>query len=270
MADGKHSEEALGKAARPAPSIKSDAPAKPGTKPATKTRRRGPQHAEPTAKKAPAKTAAAVSDEVAESRRSRRTRDLIAEGRAAAMRGAMRAGAGGKPSVTGRAVGGAAAGAAVGSAIAPGPGTAVGAAVGGVGGALAGRAAKKAYKLARHASPGARKLIVAEFLVCMAIAALSPLSDRKKDETAGRMMKRLTAIMGVFFILGLVSAAGRGPSKFAAGFGGLITAALALSERDVFLKIATTIGSPEPAAVSDEVAMDVITGARAGGEVGQP
>lgn len=73
----------------------------------------------------------------------------------------------------------------------------------------------------------------------MIVAALSPLTDRKKDETSAAMMKRLTAIMAVFLFLGLVSAAGRGASKFAAGFGGLVTIALAVSNRDLFTKVGT-------------------------------
>jgi hypothetical protein len=108
--------------------------------------------------------------------------------------------------------------------------------VGGAGGAASGRKAKRAYDSAVRGNGGARKAIVAEFAVCVVIAALSPMTD--VNEAPGKWMKRMAAIMGLFFILGLVSAAGRGPAKAAAGFGGLVTVVLALSERDLFTKLA--------------------------------
>jgi hypothetical protein len=146
-----------------------------------------------------------------------------------------------KPSVTGRAIGGAAAGAAAGTAINPGVGTAVGAVVGGAGGAIGGAHAKKAYKLATRTNGHARKIVVAEFAVCVVIAALSPMT--KRDEPPGAFMKRMTAICGVFFLLGIVSAGGRGAARAAAGFGGIITVALAVSERDLFMKITSVFQS---------------------------
>lgn len=111
--------------------------------------------------------------------------------------------------------------------------------VGGTGGALAGAKAKKAYKMALRSNLGARRAIVAEFMVCMVVVALSPLTDRKANEGPVVFMRRMTAVMALFFILGLISAAGRGASQFAAGFGGLVTVALVLSNRDLFTKLST-------------------------------
>jgi len=147
--------------------------------------------------------------------------------------------------VVGRATSGAAAGAASGAAIGAavpvvGPlvGGATGAVVGGAGGAVSGAKAKKAYKAAMRAGTGnARKVIVAEFAICAVIAALSPMTDTAKAPTS--WMKRMTAIMGLFFILGLISAGGRGASRAAAGFGGIVTVALLISERDVLVKLAS-------------------------------
>jgi hypothetical protein len=173
--------------------------------------------------------------------------------RRAAIRGTT-----GKPSVAGRGASGAAAGgasgAAIGGAVGGPPGAAVGAAVGAVGGgttsAVSGAKARREYRrsLARVDTAGPRRLIVAEFLVCTVVAALSPLTDPKagqpEGERPGALMKRLTAIAGLFFILGLVSAAGRSSARAAAGFGGLVTVALLISQRSLFVKMADVLGGP--------------------------
>jgi hypothetical protein len=115
--------------------------------------------------------------------------------------------------------------------------------VGGIGGAIGGARAKKAYKAAMRTNGRARQAIVAEFAVCIVIAALSPLTDRRKTETPGGFMKRMTALMAVFLILGLISSFGRTASRLAAGVGGLVTVALAVSERDLFTKVGGIFGS---------------------------
>lgn len=205
----------------------------PNPKPGTTSkapRRQGPQHAAGGAKGPSGAAKAAQS--------RKRQQAILDEARSYAHREALKAGSGGKPSVTGRALGGAAAGAAAGGAIGNAPGAAVGAGIGGISGAMAGRTAKKAWRMASHASPRTRRIIVAEFLICMIIVGLSPLTPKRKDETWPFMAKRLTAIMGVFLILGLLSAAGRGAAKFAAGVGGLVTLGLLLAERDLFTQAA--------------------------------
>jgi hypothetical protein len=157
-----------------------------------------------------------------------------------------------KPSVVGRGAAGAAAGAGTGAAlgsVVPGVGTAVGAgvgtALGGAGGAISGAKAKKNYKQAMRGSGGGRRIIVIEFIVCMVVAALSPLTDKHRDEPPGAFMKRMTAIMGLFFILALVSAGGRGAAKAAAGLGGLVTVALFVSNRSLFGKLAAMFNSTD-------------------------
>jgi hypothetical protein len=171
-------------------------------------------------------------------RRGERARVLREEASAAANRSALRAASGGKPSITGRAVGGAAAGVATGAVVGGPPGAAVGGVVGGIGGAVGGAKAKKAYRLATRTNGPQRRVLVVEFAICIVIAALSPLTDRRKEEGPGTYMKRLTAIMGVFLVLALVSGMGRTASRAAAGIGGLMTVALMVSERDLFSKIA--------------------------------
>ncbi len=231
-------------------------PVKPSTAPSGKNRDSAPKHdrdARPKTPRAPAaarkstpRKAASVSAPRATSSpmsvpgsasRARGHSERVARAAESyANRQAYRA-THGKPSVTGRAASGAAAGAAAGTAIAPGIGTAVGAGVGGIGGGLAGASAKKAYKVATRANGQARRIIVAEFALCAVIVALSPLTDEKKDEKPGHWMKRMTAVMALFFLLGLISAAGTGAARVAAGFGGIVTVALAVGERNLFTKI---------------------------------
>lgn len=218
------------------PIIQDDPPAKPGTG-ATKTRRRKPQHNETKAPAAPASPGGP-------SAKQKRHEAVTEAARDYANRKAYQA-TNTKPSVTGRAAAGAASGGVAGAALAGPPGAVAGAALGGTAGAFAGRKAKKAYKAAMSASPGMRRIIVAEFLICMIIIALSPMTDRRKDELPTAFMKRMTAVMALFFILGLTSNAGRGAAKLAAGFGGLVSVTLAISNRDLFMKIGAVFGSPQ-------------------------
>lgn len=213
-----------------------DPPAKPGTRggPGT-TRRRGPQHA-PTGPIKGTVTGAARNSQ----RQARLSRVADAAGDYATRQALKRTE--GKPSVTGRAAAGAAAGTAAGAALGGPVGAAAGAVLGGTGGALAGAKAKKAYKMATHASLGARRAVVAEFMACMVVIGLSPLTDKRKQETPATFMRRMTAVMALFLILGLISGAGRGAGKFAAGFGGIVTVAVVISNRDLFMKIGDLFG----------------------------
>jgi len=94
-------------------------------------------------------------------------------------------------------------------------------------------------------SSGPRRLLLAEFLLCMAILVFTPLGEKHKDEPAGAFMKRSTALLAVFFLLGLVSAGGRGAAKAAAGFGGLVTLGLLITNRDVVVKLGQRVGSTD-------------------------
>lgn len=186
-------------------------------------------------------------------RSTHRAAVLANEGTEYARRAAIRASSGGKPSTVGRAGAGAAAGAATGAAlgsVVPGVGNAVGAGagavLGGAGGAISGARAKSAYKKAMRAETGTRRLLLAEFTICLAVTALSPMTDRKREEPAGAFMKRMTAVLGLFFILGLISAGGRGAARAAAGFGGLVTVVLVVGQRDLFVQVAKIFNSGNP------------------------
>jgi hypothetical protein len=164
-------------------------------------------------------------------------------------------GASGKPSVTRSALGGAGAGAATGAAVGTAfggvgaaPGAVIGAGLGAAGGAVKAHGAKKLARKARIAKlGGGRQLLVGEFLVCMVILALSPLTDKHKDEAAQAFIKRAAAMCAVFFVLGLIGSAGRGPTKVASGLGALITLSLLVSDRDIFAAIATKVGASDQA-----------------------
>ncbi len=192
-----------------------------------------------------------------------RTRAVGAEARDYAHRQMFRASST-RPSVTGRAASGAAAGLAAGAAIGGPVGAGVGTVVGGAGGAVAGSRAKKAYRLATRPYNGARKLLVAEFAICIVVATMSPLTDEKKTEKPGDFLKRMTAIMGLFFILGLVSAGGREAGRFAAGLGGIVTVGLVVAERNLFNQLAAIVSRPSKTpAVGTGPMTDPDTGASA-------
>ena len=141
-------------------------------------------------------------------------------------------------------------------------------------GARSGGMGKGAGKSLSRAFGGtsAVKLLKAEFVLCMVILGLSPLADQSGEEGLKDALKRCAACMGVFFLLGLVSAGGPRPAKAAAGFGGLMTIALALSSRDVFGAVASRIqegfsGAPtQPlgGVGDDTLGMPDVSGASAG------
>lgn len=193
-----------------------------------------------------------------EDRRERRAAAAAGEANEYARRAAIRHTTG-KPSVTGRATAGAAAGAASGGAVGGPVGAGLGALVGGVGGGVSGSKAKRDYRkaLRRTDTAGPRKLLVAEFLVCAVITAFSPLTAPAGDEKPATTMKRFTAVMGLFFILGLISAAGRSSARLAAGFGGMLTVALLVSQRDLFVQLARIFNASDKPAPTSDVASDM-------------
>ncbi len=111
-----------------------------------------------------------------------------------------------------------------------------------------GKALNRPYPGIRQ-SP-ARRVLLAEFAVCIIIVATSPITTRHRDEKPQSLMKRFTAVMLVFLVLSLIASGGRGASRAAAGFGGLVTLALLVSNRDLFVVIArkfsTTADEADP------------------------
>lgn len=102
----------------------------------------------------------------------------------------------------------------------------------------------------------AKKLLIAEFILCMVILGFSPLAKKSKGDTPAGFMKRGSAIMGCFFILGLLTTAGRGPARAAAAFGGLITLVLLISSRSIFSVLAGKL-APGVGETDDQDAEDL-------------
>lgn len=97
--------------------------------------------------------------------------------------------------------------------------------------------------LLRGAGGPHRKWLIAEFLICTMLLALSPLAKKPGEMGPVRFMKRGSATCGFFIILGLVSAGGKGAAKAAAMFGALVTLVLLVDQREAFGKLATTLNS---------------------------
>lgn len=94
-------------------------------------------------------------------------------------------------------------------------------------------------------SSGARRLLVAEFVLCALIVAFAPMTDTHKSDTPGHQIKRLSAVAALFLLLALLSSGGRSTARVAAAFGGLVTLALMVSDREIFTKVAERLGAVE-------------------------
>jgi hypothetical protein len=193
-------------------------------------------------------------------------RDLIGRAKAS--------GVGRGPSVAGRtaggAIGGAGTGAMIGSAI-PGVGTAAGAIAGGAVGAGTGAAgAVRDRRAQRRAQRTPQRLLVAEFVACMVILALSPLTN--KDVGAREWLKRGSAMCGLFLILGLIGSAGPSAARMSSAFGGLATVALMVDQRSLFTAIARRLGSedigPAPTGPTEETLEEITSAVPEGPGVG--
>lgn len=113
-----------------------------------------------------------------------------------------------------------------------------GAALGAVTGLLSGGKGK---------SSSGHKALVAEFAVCMALLALSPLVNKGGDITVGKFMKKASATAAVFIILGFLASTGDVPKKFANGLGALMTLTVLLNERSVFGELVKAVGGQDVA-----------------------
>jgi len=97
-----------------------------------------------------------------------------------------------------------------------------------------------------HIKGSGQRLLLGEFILCTVIVALSPLTDRHKDEPVTALMKRATGVAALFLVLALVSTGGKAASRVAAAFGGLATITLLVSDRDLFTVIAHRFGAANP------------------------
>ena len=90
-----------------------------------------------------------------------------------------------------------------------------------------------------------RRILIAEFIVCVIILGLTPLAGKPGELGPVRFMKRGSATCAFFVILGLVSAMGRSAGKAAAAFGGLVTVVLLVDQRSAFGTLATMLNATD-------------------------
>lgn len=122
-------------------------------------------------------------------------------------------------------------------------------------GSWRGRAAGATKKGMGSGSVGKwRRVLIAEFVVCVVLLGLSPLAKGSGEMGPARFMKRGTATCALFVILGIVSAFGAGAAKSSAAFGGLVTLVLLVDQREAFGRMATLLNAPD----DDEGGADTI------------
>ena len=92
---------------------------------------------------------------------------------------------------------------------------------------------------------GSQKLLIAEFVICLILLALSPLT--KPDVGAKDWMKKGTGIALVFIILGFGGSVGPKSQRAMAQFGALVTVALLINQRALFGVLTSKFGSSKPA-----------------------
>lgn len=82
---------------------------------------------------------------------------------------------------------------------------------------------------------GSKKLLMAQFVLCVVILALGSMTSDPKDgkSAAGRAMVKGSAFALIFFLLAILSAGGKGAAKSATAVGTLITVSYALTSSDV-------------------------------------
>lgn len=132
----------------------------------------------------------------------------------------------------------AASGAAEGAAAGP-EGAAAGAAAGAVKSASKSRSSSRSRALG---SPRIRvtskHLLMGEFLTCLLLVMLSPLA---KDTSAGSWMKKASGVALLFMVLALVGSTGPKTLRVVSGFGGIVTIAVLIQQRDIFTGIVNAV-----------------------------
>jgi hypothetical protein len=102
------------------------------------------------------------------------------------------------------------------------------------GGRGGGRSTSKRRRAVGWAWSGSRKVLTAQFVLCVVILVLGTLTS--KDEvksTAARSMVKGSALALLFFLMALLSSAGGSSARAATAMGTLVTAAYALTSSDV-------------------------------------
>lgn len=150
------------------------------------------------------------------------------------------------PSTQQEAASGAAEGAAAGAALGP-EGAVAGAVIGAGKKAMAAKKKKQAAKRNAGRSRGLvgnpRRALIAEFVICIILLALSPLAKPQGDLSAKKWMTKGSAMCLLFIILGLIGATGPRTQKVTAAFGALVTIALLIDQRSIFGVLVNSLGN---------------------------
>ncbi|MFL6116740.1 MAG: hypothetical protein ACJ786_36100 [Catenulispora sp.] len=131
------------------------------------------------------------------------------------------------------------------------------------GGGKAGGGKKLGSKSLGWAWSGSRKILTAQFLLCMVILILGTLTGKDEAKTtAARALVKGSALSLLFFLLALLSSAGGSSARTATAMGTLVTAAYAFTSSDVhavvtwvghfFSHQARQAGTDETSAVESE------------------
>lgn len=113
---------------------------------------------------------------------------------------------------------------------------------------LGGRSGKKGK---RRKATGPQRALLAELVVCLIVLGLSPLS-RKEEQDPADWMRQGSAIMGVYMVLGLLSAVGPRTGRAAAAFGALVALVLLIDQRALWRTLAKTFAVKTAAADDGE------------------
>lgn len=93
-----------------------------------------------------------------------------------------------------------------------------------------------------------RKALLAEFIACLLLLGLSGITGTVTgsdgiEQTGSRLAIKGSALAGVFVVLGLVAAGGKGAERAAGALGAVITLAYVFQERATFAAVAKWAGT---------------------------
>lgn len=111
--------------------------------------------------------------------------------------------------------------------------------MGGLGGqkSRAGKESSRNKTTMLGARTDARRLLLTEFVVCVAVLGLGtlvPAPKGSKDEGMSHLLVKGTALSLLFFVLALAGSAGAKAGRAASGIGALVTAAYLLTSSDAY------------------------------------
>ena len=84
------------------------------------------------------------------------------------------------------------------------------------------------------------RFLIAELMLCIVVIGLSPMVAKQSGKD---FMKRGSAILATFAILGMISSIGPKSGKAVVAFGGLITLGIFIDQRSLFGKVASVLSS---------------------------